>query len=346
MYEIDKALEEFKQVQDSDFVSQKLEDCSHTSQCAMLSLEDLNMQLYEILDTALAEAIARDVIHERYTPRLEQLDVAGLLRSKMGKSGRFVLKVSGNKIPFLRLDPQIIQYIHRNAVSNAAKYGAQNGPIPSILSFDEETKQFTMQVVNKPGAYHSELVKLDTAARDAVFSQGNRLQVHNTEDHFISSGDGAWIMQKCARTLSGDCGIDFKSDQTVFTFQCKCEAMSDLPEAEDFAVPPETWGIGVDDSMVQRKLMGKILSNAGVDPKRTILLGKTLAEVSSLESVLLDTLEQHSESKILVLMDENLDYGVEGGQGVVMSGSLVMKSILDRMKPEKVCLQILEEIRQ
>ena len=35
-----------------------------------------------------------------------------------------------------------------------------------------------------------------------------------------SSGDGAWVMRKCALTLGGECFIDFQPERTIFALRC------------------------------------------------------------------------------------------------------------------------------
>jgi len=84
-------------------------------------IEELDVTLHELLDTVLAEAMARDVIHEVYKPRLERLDVKGLLTSSIcmaGKSNeRLSVELAKPDIPYLNLDPQLLRHIHRNAIS-------------------------------------------------------------------------------------------------------------------------------------------------------------------------------------------------------------------------------------
>jgi hypothetical protein len=311
------------------------------SEIARKLTEELDIMLHEVLDTVLAEAMARDVVHEIYRPRLERLDVVSLLSncsgSKVGKSERFPISLNGTDLPYLQLDPQLLRYIHRNAMSNACKYGKQGGVVATELGFDASTKDFVMAVINEPGNGHEMLVKMNSkAANEGVFAQGVSLHADlPSEDRFISSGDGAWIMQKCAKTMGGKCNIKFEEDRTVFTFSCPAEPLTvvEWPETKDFEVPPDTWGIAIDDSKIQRKLMARILAHAGVHEDRRIVIGKNPAEVSGLEAVIVELLDNHPESKILVLIDENLDFGVSQDEHVIISGSQVMKGILERLTP-------------
>ena len=85
-------------------------------------MEELDVTLHEVLDTVLAEAMARDVTHEVYQPRRERLDVLCLFHnfgSKLDRDERFPVVAVGPSIPYLMLDPQLLRYVHRNAISNA-----------------------------------------------------------------------------------------------------------------------------------------------------------------------------------------------------------------------------------
>jgi hypothetical protein len=308
-------------------------------------MEELDVTLHEVLDTVLAEAMARDVIHEVYQPRKERLDVLGLFTnsgSKAGKAERFPVVVAGDRhdIPYLMLDPQLLRYIHRNAISNACKYGAQGGKVLTELWFDTSTNTFQMQVINDPGPGHDRLMALGDEASENVFRQGSMLHLNdgNNRSSYISSGDGAWIMQKCAKTMRGACAIDFKSDKTVFTFACPAEPLCvvEWPDTHDFQVPNGTWGIAVDDSKIQRKLMARILGHVGVEESKRIILGSTPAEVFDVGWHISKVLEENpSTSKVLILVDENLDFGESEGHPVVLSGSVIMKDVLAKLTAEE-----------
>jgi hypothetical protein len=305
-------------------------------------MEELDVTLHEVLDTVLAEAMARDVVHEVYQPRSERLDVLGLFHnfgSKLDKDDRFRVAVAGPPIPYLMLDPQLLRYVHRNAVSNACKYGEQGGAVLTELSYDVPKELFRMTVKNKPGPAHDKLVALGDKASGVVFAQGSMLHKDvNSQASYISSGDGAWIMQKCAKTMGGKCEIAFRETETVFTFTCPAEPLRvvELPDTQDFQVPPDTWGIAVDDSRIQRKLMSRILGHVGLEEDKRVILGATPSEVYDLEIVIRDVMKKKEpDSKIFVLVDENLDFCECECEPVVLSGSLIMMDILARMTPEE-----------
>ena len=120
-------------------------------------MQELDNMLHEVLDTVLAEAMARDVIHEVYQPRLETLDVKGLLTSSnigIGTIDKYPVELPGH-LPYLLLDPQLLRYIHRNAFSNACKYGKQDGKVLTIVEYDEARRILEMKVINEPGKAHA-----------------------------------------------------------------------------------------------------------------------------------------------------------------------------------------------
>ena len=59
---------------------------------------------------------------------------------------------------------------------------------------------FLLSITNMPGEGHEALLPQDTSL---VFQKGHRLHSGNDDDchRTISSGDGAWIMEKCATAL-------------------------------------------------------------------------------------------------------------------------------------------------
>jgi len=306
-------------------------------------LGELDNNLHEVLDTVLAEAMARDVINEVYHPRFESVDVVTLLRGACQHAERFPISTTQHDLPCLRLDPQLLRYIHRNAVSNACKYGKHGCTVATLVSFHSKTMEFELQVINSPGEGHDKLKALGDAASDAVFEQGSRLHKDfRIKDRFISSGDGAWIAQKCARAMGGSCKIKFEDDLTLFSFRCPTEPVvpEDKIKTIDFEVPPETFAIAIDDSNIQRKLMSRILGLVGVKEEQKIVIGEKPSDVFEMEKIVMNLLKTKPDSKILCIVDENLDYGEKGQEVVIMSGSRILKDILTALPPEmerRVC---------
>jgi hypothetical protein len=303
-------------------------------------ITELDSQLHQTLDTVLAEAMARDIIHEVYEPRLERVNIKDVLAGStidIGRSLVFPLELIPAEIPNLLLDPQQVRYIHRNAVSNACKYGKPGGIVKTIILYHELKEEFEMLVINEPGHGHAEIMALGEDASAAVFAQGKLLHNHlQSGKKRVSSGDGAWIMQKCARTMKGGCRIRFEEDRTVFCFTCPASplAESNLSSSRNFILPNDTWAIAIDDSRIQRKIMTRILLNAGVEKSRLIVLGKEASEVEGCGDLLADLLREYPHTKFLVLVDENLDFLEADSEQVVLSGSIVLKEILRNLRSE------------
>lgn len=175
------------------------------------SLLELDIILHEILETVLAETMARDVIHEVYAPKQERVSVVELIQNTMNVSAsaanRFPVVTEPSPFPDLALDPQLLKYIHRNAMSNACKYGKQGGEVLTDIKFDDVNGMLQLNVVNLPGNEHDEILKLGSMASEMIFSPSRRLSIHSVNDSTHSSGDGAWVMLKCAKTLGGHCDI-------------------------------------------------------------------------------------------------------------------------------------------
>lgn len=294
--------------------------------------------------------MARDVIHEVYEPRKERIEMESLLKSLRTQSKtnleRFPLIKEPNPLPAVILDHQLLRYIHRNAISNACKYGKVGGVVKTVVRYDKQTKRFEMDVINLPGGKHAFLLQLDSNAVEEVFSPGTRLHPGLGEDapsddalKKHSSGDGAWIMQKCAHILKGKCFIKFESHRTVFSLR-----IQDVPffskkqqhllrTYSRFQIPNNTWGIALDDSKIQRKLLDRFLSMVGVGASRRVVLGKDTEEVLGFNSFLQNLVMTNPDDRFLVIVDENLDIVDNGCHERTVSGSVFVKRLREDLDP-------------
>ena len=95
---------------------------------------------------------------------------------------------------------------------------------------------------------------------------------------------------------------------TRFTFTCTAAPadMTTKPRYEDFILPSNVWAIGVDDSKIQRKLLGRIFEHVGVDESRQLMLGESPDDIAELEATLTNFLEEHPGDRALVVVDEHL----------------------------------------
>jgi len=303
-------------------------------------LFELDKTLHEILDTILAEAMARDVIHEVYEPKLERVYIPSLLAESMNlnankmSSRRFPITACPSPLPNHALDPQLLKYIHRNAISNACKYGKKGGIVATIINYKEGEETLIMEVVNLPGEKHDEILKLGNLAQELVFSPRRRLTMHCAEDSnnqvsaSHSSGDGAWIMHKCAKTLGGTCGIKFEEGKTTFSFTCPVKMFDEKVantnmKYEDFELPKNIYAIAIDDSKIQRKLMTRFFMYAGIPEDRIIVLGENAEEIIGFCDWSVTFVDEHPDDYILMVVDENLDVQEEhlGTKQTTVSGS-------------------------
>lgn len=315
------------------------------------SMIELNVTLHEVLNTILSEAMVRDVVHDAYASRRERVDVPELLSDTRGKQSksdsRFPLVVEPKPFPQLVIDPQLLRYIHQGATSNAVKYGPLGGIVETSLFYNAESKEFEMTVTNAPGDLHDELMTLTTEEAATVFdSPGTRL--HPASMAFMdsevsqSAASGAWVMEKCAKILGGRCSISFEESRTVFKLHCNnIESVSgkDKPTKrrgnENFVFPDNTWGIAIDDSPIQRKIMNRFFSLAKIKSDKRIILGKDTEEILGFTTRALKLIrDENPSSNFLIIADENLDIVEGGAHQSTVSGSMLVKQLREELSQE------------
>ena len=289
--------------------------------------------------------MARDVIHQCYKPNPKATDLVTALRSScsgIGIEPRLPLcTLPSEDIPKLLIDTQLLKFIHRNAVSNASKYGKKGGVVATNIHYQVEHKQLTLEIVNEPGPGHIKLLEMGEGASRKVFEAGTRLHKGMKEIpeevNSLSSGDGAWIMQRCAETMEGVCSISFEIDRTVFRLKCPVSPVMKNKDvnARTFSLPLNTFGVGIDDSWIQRKQLVRIFANAGVPESKTRVIGKTIEDLNSTYDLISQFLDEDPSAKGLILVDDNLDYVDEFEARIVRSGSKMMAHILDQMPTSK-----------
>ena len=114
-------------------------------------------------------------------------------------------------------------------------------------------------------------------------------------------------MKKCAETLKGKAGIRFEPTRTVFTFSCPATQFDQVMLAGSvnpmtFQIPSNTWGIAVDDSKIQRKLLGNLLSCTGIEPTRQIILGSTTKEITEFVDFVVQLVDQNPLDYFLLIV--------------------------------------------
>lgn len=192
-------------------------------------LDEIDSNLNQTLDIVSTQAMARDLINGEYTPRNEVVDINELydIKKKCTKddtagNSRFPVTTYPSPFPLIEIDPMILNCVHRNAVTNAIKYGKEDGTIKTIFKYHENRKMFELQVMNDAGQHHGEILELgNEKTNEVIFSPGESLHVEDERKQLlweknVSSGDGAWVMKQCASSMGGTCDIKFTETQTIF----------------------------------------------------------------------------------------------------------------------------------
>jgi len=303
-------------------------------------VSELDRTLHEVLDIVLAETMARDVIHEMYVPRMQRVDVNYILSHMRGfkaSSKQFSLKCSPSPMPILLTDQGLFKCIHGNAIRNAIKYGEKGGPIRTEATYNAETGWFEMHIINLPGPGHAQLVAMGDRASELVFSHSTRL--HKDVDlgqNSHSAGDGAWIMHKCATILGGSVQINFEDDRTVFVFRAPCKVYdAATKESNHFHLPPGVWGIAIDDSKIQRKLLRRFFIHAGIQEHHQIILGQNSDEISTFVEFVVDFVQRHPNDLFFIIADENLELSDDMASHGTIFGSECIKRIRNTLQPDQ-----------
>ena len=318
-------------------------------------MRKLEEKLREVLDTLVTEAISREVVKEIYQPQSEATDIRSLLskNNHMASSAvddRFPIFESRSPFPKILIDPDLVCIFHCHAVSNAVKYGKQGGVVQTCLAYETKNKQLLISVTNQPGKNHAVLAEMNEDETAKIFSSGTRLNVNSrpvdkASDALFAispAGGGAWIMQKCAATMGGQCTIKFEKDSTILSLSCPADVASDdlytsgvlvRDSASHFEVPKNTWGIAVDDSGIQRKFLERFMSLSGIESSRQRILGGSDQEIFGFNEYLEKLIVENPDDKFMVIVDENLVVEEKKIQQTI-SGSKCIETLLHNLKPE------------
>jgi len=294
-------------------------------------LADLSSKLQQTLNTVLAEAIAKDLAHGNYAPQNESVDLEALFKGNLGSDPRFEVRTMPSPLPVVDMDPRLLYHVHRNAISNAVKYGREGAPV--ITEIELASGALKLRVINEPGEDHEPLLKLDDTS--VIFQKGKRLHANSELDRSkqrISAGDGAWIMNQCAKALGGEVRIHFEHERTVFELSCPAKEWTTADDVVTFSVPEDTIAIGIDDSRMQRTVLKKIFTALGAVAERTYILGANDEEMLSFTDFVCTTVAANPEHKVIVIADENLELSGGAAQSTV-SGSGMLATVQERLQP-------------
>lgn len=148
-------------------------------------------------------------------------------------------------------------------------------------------------------------------------------------------------MTKCASTLGGKCRFKFEPDKTIFTFQCPGEVfdarnVQRWTEYEKFEIPSNVYGIGIDDSKVQRGLLFKFFGYLGIPKNRIQILGGEKSDITDFEDWAQNFIFNHPNDYFLFIVDENLIVSDEQtASSVRYSGSKAVSNLRSRLLPDQ-----------
>ena len=151
-------------------------------------VQELKTHLKVVYDTVIEVAMARDVILEVYQPKMEPVDLCQVLPTSFNfrQSKRFTLVTFPSPLPIFMTDPQLIKFIHGNAISNACKYGRKEGVVLTEVHYLNDRGVIQIIVINFPGEDYDKIIAKGQAAEEMVFAPRERL--HSNVNSSLSSG--------------------------------------------------------------------------------------------------------------------------------------------------------------
>ena len=98
-------------------------------------------------------------------------------------------------------------------------------------------------------------------------------------------------------------------------------------------MPKNIWGIALDDSKIQRKLLVRFFLYAGIPPERTHIKGATAEEIKEFDTWSAGFIDNHPDDYFLMIIDENLDIQEEmdATSHVTVSGSLAISKMRSQL---------------
>ncbi len=153
------------------------------------------------------------------------------------------------------------------------------------------------------------------------------------------------IMDKCAKIMKGKCSIKFEETRTVFTLKMPAkpygsQRITTPIDIKTFKLPDKIWGIAIDDSKIQMKLLGKFFEFAGIPSDRVHVFGKNNDEIMGFVDFVVKFMDEHKGEHVLLIADENLDVMDEASKHTTISGSQLVENIRLRLLPEQEILLV------
>ena len=153
------------------------------------------------------------------------------------------------------------------------------------------------------------------------------------------------ILKKCANILKGNCSIKFEESRTVFTLRMPAkpvglEKIKTPTDIKTFSLPMDIWGVAIDDSKIQQKLLVKFFEFAGISKDRIKVFGKNSDEIMGFVDFVVSFMDKHKGEHVLLIADENLDVLDEASRHRTISGSQLVENIRLSLLPEQERLLI------
>ena len=92
-------------------------------------------------------------------------------------------------------------------------------------------------------------------------------------------------------------GIIFKPDQTTFILKTPVKSYDTSTEANTFVLPPDVWGIAIDDSKIQRKLLRRFFIHAGIHEHHQVILGQNSNEILKFVEFTVNFIKRHPNDR-------------------------------------------------
>lgn len=148
------------------------------------------------------------------------------------------------------------------------------------------------------------------------------------------------IVKKCAKIMKGSCWIKFENLKTVFSLEVPAKTYGSekirIPiDIMNFKLPDRIWGIAIDDSKIQMKLLAKFFEFAGIPSQRILVFGKNAEEIMGFVDFVVNFMDENTGYHVLLIADENLDVMDEASKHRTISGSQLVENIRLRLLPEQ-----------
>lgn len=122
-------------------------------------------------------------------------------------------------------------------------------------------------------------------------------------------------------------------EKTTFSFRCPVVPFSEIILSssalqKEFKLPSNMYAIALDDSKIQRKLLARYFTYAGVPEDRVRIFGGTTKEIKTFDDWAFSFIVEHPDDYFLFIVDENLDVHddqIATREGTVSGSSCVSK---------------------